>query len=400
MLEKQSTMLIYDIDDSIKSKTSITDLLIMRSFTEFKNYTENKPTVLETLIMTSSDVPFTNSRIGDFLEIVGSPFMKVNEIIYLIDPEMDRDLILGFLEMNGITNWTVIQGDVDSDKFIEDIVSGEGRLTNLPSTVVVKYMVSVQEYMKYKELQASEEDSYVHQLDDIKVDDVIKPKDIKMSGTKTNIRHVVGIDNHERTSMVLVIAQRLALNGRVIIVEKDTKYHRLTDYITKLDIPYTLVQIEDLYKDVKETLRSINNAPNNLVVIGCKKRLKYSYSFVFDLIYDNIEENTTFIRECEFEETPYGFNYLVTTPPTVPDILKTVQSLKYEIDDTAMFVAVDLTNLNPVELTLMECKSVLSITLNKNINNAHYINLKGLKLKGGELNDLSSIINHYTRRQD
>lgn len=403
MLNRPLTFLVYDTDESIKGKTSISDLMLFNTYTGFSKYVNENPCIVQTLIITSIDLPFTNSTIGDFIDKLKSPFLRVDEVLYLVGPSVDPEGVEAFLDREGLDNWRVIAGDVGNIKFIESVVSGEGRLSNVSTKMVAKYRVSVEEYAKYNELTGNEnkDSEYEYYLEKIEPDLTYRSEDIRPESNSSEIFYVVGGDNHERTSSVLVLAQYISLNNKVIIIEKDVDYHRLTDYVTKLGIECDIIWVESMYEDLREQIKAIEKSTSNLVVVACKKRFNYNYSFIFDLIYNNVQGKFTYIKECEFEETPYGCRYIVVSRPTVPDILKTVNELRYEVSEECMFVMASMMNINPIDVTMPEARTVLSMLLSKNVNYVHLLRFNGLKIKGGsELNDLSSIVNHFVGRHN
>lgn len=404
MIQKPRMVVVNEIDDSIKSKSSTNEVVIFQKYLSFKEYVESRPYIVDTLIITTKDLPFTNSNMDDLLKLLRSPFLKVKEFIYLIPFDIEETMIDQFIEDNELLNWSVFQGDLASKKFIEGIVSGEGRVSTGKKTMMVTYRVKMDDYNKHLELDSAIKDTETirHEFTEIEEEDLPNIPEMVLPSNYTNdVYYIVGDDDTARTLATIVLAQYVSQTKTTFIFEKDVEYHRMTDYVTKSGIEADIVYIEDLVDNFKATIDRINNFNNKLIFLGAKKRIKYDYAMVFDLIKANVNLDAVFIKECTYEETPYGCRYVVATSNTVPDLLKAINSLRYDIDEDIMFVGVDCYSIKPVDISNSELQSVVSLVTEINFTNSCVISLEGVNIKtGGSLNDLSSIINHYSKTQN
>lgn len=407
MIGKDKMFIIAsDLDDSIKRQATLYEITLFKSFVTFEAYVNSVPVTVDTIVISSKDFAFNANNMLRIKNTLDSPFLKLSgNVLYLIDKSYDIDLVNKFFQDRKFDNWAVYQGDL-SQKFITDIVTGEMRQTEEVQNEVITYRVRASEYLKAQEnAQNQAEDSYNKYFtdDDIfeSVDAVEEPQYIQPQGLiETNISYVIG-DTLERTVLAFLIAQYRALSGKTILVEQDWEYHTLTDIVTKSDIKCELFYVEDLMDDVGATLRKIQDSTENLVVLGCRKRKKYDYNFVMDILESNLNEKVMFIvRECTFTETPYGRNYTVAMPNTVPEVLRACNMLKYKPNKRhAVFVGVQLSDMGPVNISSTELASVLSSVLEINGINAVTVRIKGTKLKGEDVvYDILSIINKGNKR--
>ena len=338
MLARDKLFIIADnIDDSIQVQVSSYDIKVFKTFTEFESYINVTPIVLDTLVISEKVIPFTGQNMARILMATNSPFLKLNgNVVYLINGSTDLDTVNIFLETRDIKNWAVYQGDL-SVKFITDIVVGNGRRAQENVNEVVTYRIRTSDYIKQQNQLRYEDNGGKYQTDEDLlqgIPDVEEPEEVVPTSEHTLVtNYIVGDNVLERPLTVFLLAQYLSMKQRVLIIEKDTDYHMLTEIVTKSDVPFTFIEVDDLLRDVTQTLDKIKVANDRLVLVGVKNRLKYDYNFVFDILHSNLQDSfDVMIRECDFEETPYGKYYTVVTPNNVPALLKCCNSLKYKIN--------------------------------------------------------------------
>lgn len=401
MLLKEKLYLVAgSVDESIKSSTAIYDVKIFKSFMELEAHVNKSPTVIDTLVVSADELVFNSINMSRLLQVVNSPFMKIkSSVIYLIDEDQNIEPVTKFLEDNNLRNWSVYQGDLQS-KFIADILSGERRDTVEGQVDVVVYRIRSDEYVRQQQLKKDYENigkKYVTDEDMLAgIPDEKLPTEVVVTEDGESLTtYIVGADEIERTLICMVVAQYRALQGKTLLVEKDWEYHRLSDMITKAGIQCTTIDIFDLFKDCNATLTRVRECKERLVVFVAKERMYFDYNFVMDILETNLRSDLDYIvRECAYEETPYGRPYTVITRNTVPDILKCCNSLRYSINpNDVVFVGVTVGNLRQLSITNDEMRDIVECVLEKSNVNTCIVEAEGLTLKGDELSyDILSII--------
>ena len=401
MIAREKLFIIADnVDDSIQTQVNAYDIKVFKTFTEFESYINVTPVVLETIVISERVLPFNSQNMARVIAITGSPFLKLTgNVVYLIDKETDLEIVNMFLDTKHIENWAVYQGDL-SVKFITDIIVGNGRRSQESVNEIVTYRVRASDYIKQQNQLKYENnrEKYLTDEDLLKgIPDVEEPEEVvPPSEHQLIINYVVGEKSLERSLMVLLLAQYLSMKQRVLIVEKDIDYHMFGELITKSEIPFTYITIDDLFKDVSKTIDSIRLAHDRLVFIGTKNKRSYDYNFVFDIMQSNLNDCFDYmIRECDFEETPYGKYYTVVTQNTVPALLKCCNSLKFEIDpEMVTFVGMQSSNLGALNLVSTEMKLIIENVLSCKGIAAQVVQANGLLLKGDDVvYDILSILN-------
>ena len=112
-----------NVDESIKSQTVVYDVALFKTFVELEEYINNTPCVVDTIIITETDLQFNNVNMARLIDMLSSPFLKLTgKMVYLISNELPIDEVNSFIETNEISQWQVYQGDL-SPRFITGIVS-------------------------------------------------------------------------------------------------------------------------------------------------------------------------------------------------------------------------------------------------------------------------------------
>ena len=61
------------------------------------------------------------------------------------------------------------------------------------------------------------------------------------------IIHVAGLESEERTALAFLLAQYLSLDGKTVILDKDSSYHTLSEYVTKSGVECRQITVCLLY---------------------------------------------------------------------------------------------------------------------------------------------------------
>lgn len=401
MIARDKLFIIAEnVDDSIQTQVSAYEIKVFKTFTEFEDYINITPVVLETIVISERVLPFNNQNMSRVIAVTASPFLKLTgNIVYLISKDTDYNTVNTFLDTRDISNWAVYQGDL-SVKFITDIIVGNGRNAQEGINEIITYRVRASDYIKQQNQLKYENNKEKYLTDEDLLADipsVDEPEEIIPTGEhQLIVNYIVGDNTLDRPLLVLLLAQYLSMKQKVLIVEKDIEYHMLGELLTKSNIPFSYFTIDEMLKDISSVLDSIKLAKHRLVFIGTKNRRKYDYNFVFDILQSNLKDSFDYmIRECDFEETPYGMYYTVVTQNTVPALLKCCNSLKFEIDtEKVTFVGMQSSNLGALNLSSNEMKAIIEQVLSCSNIAAQVVQANGLLLKGDNIvYDILSILN-------
>lgn len=400
MISKDKLFIVAsNLDDSIKAQTVVFDVTLFKTFVDLEKYINSTPCVVNTIVISETDLEFNNVNMSRLITMLSSPFLKLeNKFVYLISEQTNKDDVDGFIETNEIDRWKVYQGDL-SPRFITAIVTGEGRDTEIPEIEVHTYRMRAKDYVEYKQREQYEDNQRTYYTDEdllSGIPDVEVPEDVVPSlDFKHKTYYIVGEQSLERTIFSFVLAQYLSLETKTLILESDVEYHTLSDVVTKSGVKCKLVKVEDLYRDCKSTINKIRETTARLIVVVATERVKFDYDFLFNLIISNtVGFVTNFVKECDFNDTPYGRSYTIVCRNTIPDILKCVSSLRYDVNPlNTVFVGMQINDIGSVNVTSAEMQAVINSLLGKDDLTAQVVKAKGVKLKGdGIIYDVLSLV--------
>lgn len=402
MVAREKMFVISEIlDESIKSQTTVFDVRLFKNYVDFESFIEGTPIIINTLVITSRELPFNNSNMTRLSTTLGSPFLRIDgQVIYVIDKDYDKKVVTKFFENNNFGVSVVIyQGDITL-RYVTDIVTGEARDVQENKTYEVVYRVRASEYVKKQSTLSYEtlDDDYVTDEDDMEgIPEEEVPEDIvPEANLDLQLKYVCGVDREERTAIVFLLAQYLSLSSKTIIIEHDKDYHRLTEFYTKSQIGGLFINIMEIYQNVAEVINRIKQTPEKLIVIGTVERVKYDYNFLFTLLYNNLRDSVScMIMECDFHELPYNVNTIYVSANTVPEILKLATSIVQPvIPEKTKFIGMQMNRLNPCYVNTPEMLSILSVILEKNKLDGQVLFTGGIKLKeDNSTYDIFSILN-------
>lgn len=398
---REKMFVISDLlDESIKAQTPIYDVSLFKSFTDFESYIEGTPIIINTVVISTRELPFSNTNMMRLIQALESPFLTVTgSLVYVIDKSYNKSMIEKFFAQNEVKDFVIYQNDIDL-KYITDIITGEARDSQEVQSYEVTYRIRAKDYIRQAaqiEHDNIEQDFVTDERELEGIPDEEEPEDILPETTyQTTLTYVSGEDREERTLLIFLIAQYKALAGKTVIVEHDVEYHRLTEYTTKARLDnLLLIEMNELYDNIEVVLDKIRNSKKNLIVIGAVDRVKFDYAFIFGLLYSNLKGHIAdMIMECNYDEVPYNVNVIYVCQNTVPDVLKLGMSIQQDIiPEKTKFIGFQMHEFNPIDLNTNELLAILSAVLSKNELDAECVYSGGIKLRGERTAyDICSII--------
>jgi len=404
MVQKDKLFCISSIlDESIKTQTPVYDVHLFSSFVDFERYIEGTPIIINTLVFSTTELAFTNTNMIRLVNVLGSPFIRITgSIIYIIDEKADKEDVESFFSNTNMDNVVIYQGEINL-RYVTDIITGEARASVEHQTYETTYRVRTDEYIKRKNSLSYEslDDHYVSDDEDLEgVPDEDVPEEIATSIDRdTTSIYISGLNSNERTLFCFLTAQYLSLTGKTIIIEHDSEYHRLTEMYSKSKLDALFITVDEIYQNFASVLARIQETPNKLVVIGAVNRVKYSYEYLSILLYSNLRTVVDyFVIECNLNEVPYGVYTIYVTPNTVPEVLEVVSGITQAVEENnAIFIGLQMNNINQLDLSSVEYKAVIQRILLKNEISTQVLFANGLVLnEEGNTYDIFRIISRAT----
>lgn len=406
MSKEKMYIVASNVDDSIKAVSSVYEIFIVPTFVEFEKFIEGTPISIDTIIVSANDLPFTSTNMSRLINLVNSRFLKLRKnCIYLVDFDTDLNVVREFLD--DIKDIIVCyQGDL-SMQFISDIVDGTGRDSDETETEVATYRMRAKDYVESQNIKKYQTDENRYPTDEDLLSDVPPVEEPRIVlpdvNVTTNVYYVVGKNSIERSLFTFLEAQYLSLIGKVVFMESDLQYHTLSDMVTKSGVSIDFYELLDFKMNPSGVLERIKMSQERLIFIGCKNRMDMDYNFVYDVILSNLEDFVDyFVKECDFDQAPYGSFYNIVCGDTVPEVLECVNSLKYDIDpECVSFVGLRTRDIAPVNIYSQEMASIIQVLMHNDKVKAEVISAYGVRMrKEGFIYDLSSIIGGGNPRQN
>ena len=407
MIAKEKMFIVSSsIDDSIKASTPVYDIILFPNFVKFEDYINETPCVVSTIIISSLDLPFTSSNMMRLLHTLKAPFLnRTGQCIYLIEPDVDKAAVDNFFHGSDVENLISYQGDI-TPYFISDVVAGVERLADEAETEIITYRTRASEYVAKQNEKRFQTDENIYITDEEDLNDIPAVEEVEeltpTLNVATNVYYAVGKHSVERTLFAWLEAQYLSMRGKKIIMERDGEYHTLTNMALASQLHFKFVDLDDLLINISGALNDIRLCSDNLIVIGTTNKIDYDYSFLFDIVMNTLSSSIDyFVKECSFEDTPYGCYYNIVCGDTVPEVLECIASLKYKVDvDKVCFVGMQTRNLGELCLNSSEYSFIIQEVLEEDKVNAEIISTQGINLRGdGVVYDLFSVIGRGNQRQ-
>lgn len=385
------------VDSTIREYQTDVNFVLFQTLEDLDTYIRTTPLRAESLFFTRDTIPYENTSLNYFANMLQNPFLAIDKVVYITERNSKELVSVKYIiSVKDFTNWEIIEGYLTRE-YVNGIINGTLRTDTISARRKAVYRVPRSEYINSR-LKSTDslESSYI---DDEKyfqnIPDEVPPVDIPPERESyCQIIHVVGDDCDERTLFAYLIAQYMSFTGKTLIVERDIEYHLLSEYITKSHIDAYLLDIEDVLHNPLKAIENIKRSPNQLICIISKSRIRYSYAFIINILYNNLVNHISYlIREDTFEEVPNTSPYVVAIPTTLPGILQACERIDPVFAHYAHFVGVNLKSLPEIRINSSKAmETIISDILGVANVNAIILNASTLKIGGEGGYDLGSIL--------
>ena len=387
------------VDSTLKEYQKDVTFFIFKTLEELDEYVTHTPIRAETLFFTRDAIPQVNTSLNYLVNILDRVFFKVDNIIYITEPDSPELKSIDFLIKDiGMSNWEVITGALTRE-YVTNVINGSARddFTNTKRKAVyrVPKEAYVRERSKQSELMEAEkypdDDEILKEMPNEKIPVYIPPE----RGSICQMYDIVGDDVIERTLFSFIIAQYLATKGKTLILERDWEFHSLGECVTKSGVKCGIFYVDDILSDPLNTIEKIRDCNEKLVAVLCKRKFQYNYSFVFNLLHSRLLDYFVYaVREDVFGEEPTEGRYSVVFPNTMMGVLSMCKNINMNFIRYTKFIGVHMDTLKELRLPTTEAISaIIEDVLNTHdIQNVELVSISSL-IMGIESNyDLRSVL--------
>lgn len=385
------------VDSTIREYQPDVTFMLFRTIEDLDKHIATTPIRAESLFFTRDTMPQVNTSLNYLGGLLENPFLKCDKVVYITEKD-SRELssVRYIIEARGYDNWEIVEGYLTRE-YVSGIINGTLRTDNVGAKRKAVYRVPKEAYVRDKlKNKESLSDKYVDDEQDLadipdEQSPIWVPQDIETDG---QVLHIAGDDIEERTVFAFLAAQYMALTDKTLILERDIEYHLLTEYVTKSDVDCCLVDVQDVLLDPNRAIEVIRKSPKQLVCVVCKPRIEYSYSFIFNVLYNNLKRSVRyFIREDVFSEVPNSAEFTVAMRSSVPGILAACEQIDPSFAHLANFVGVNFQSLPETKITSStQIELILRDVLNITKAASVVLNVSSLKIGGDSGYDLRSVL--------
>lgn len=385
------------VDSTIREYQPDVNFILFRNIEELDNYIASTPIRAESLFFTREIMPQVNTALNYLGSLLENPFIRTDKVIYITE-EKSKELssVRYVIETREYNNWEIVEGFLTRE-YVSGIINGTLRTDNVGTKRKAVYRVPREAYVREKmKSKESLNENYVDDEQDLaNIPDEQAPAYIIPDTVEDGeVIHIVGDDYPERTVFAFLAAQYLSLTGKTLILERDVEYHQLGEYVTKSKVDCCIIDVSDIMHDPAKVIANIKRAPQKLICVICVPRIEYSYSFIFNVLYNNLKDNISyFVREDTFVEAPSTTDYVVAVRNDIPSVLKACENLDRSFIPNARFVGVNFQSLPETRIVSSEqMKIIISDIMDTDRISAIILNVSTLKVKGSIDYDLKSIL--------
>lgn len=388
------------VDATIKEYQPDVEFLIFRTLDALGEYVNTTPIRAVSLFFTRDVLNGVNTGIGYLRTLLqDNDFLIVDKVVYITEEDsQELKSIYYLIDEYDLDTWDVVTVPLTRAS-ITEIINGTYRddtydakrkaVYRRPRADYVKSQLRNQKTADSLQQPYEDDDNYLADIPDEPIPETFVPE----REDKLTKVFIAGLDGFERTTFALLAAQYLSLTDRTLLVESDVEYHRLSEFVTKAEIPAFIVSMTDLYRNVSGVIEQIRNANHNLVIVTCKERIRFDYKFICNLLFYNLQEDFRYIiNEMSIDDIPYNTHVTVTVPSTVIGTLETSEHIDPSLIPYCHFVGVNLKQLPEIHVNSGVVMSTLIADTQSTVDIVcPVITASSLRLNGSAY-DLSAVL--------
>lgn len=386
------------VDSTIREYQVDVHFHLFKTLDELDQYVEQTPLRADELFVTKEVFPNVNTSLNYFMQLLENPFLKVDKITYITEVNSPEIASVNYIiDQKKYENWEIVEGHLTRE-YVSGIINGNLRNEVLNPKRKAVYRVPRETYLKERlknrdslEEEYEDDEKQLRNIPDMELPD----SSISDSSNVCEIYKIVGADNDERTMFAFLTAQYLSFSGKTMILERDVDYHRLTEFVTKAELPnIMLVEVAELLSNPVQVIEKIRASSAKLIVVGAIRKVQYKYNFVLSILYNNLMSDVRYlVQEMSFEEAPSTEKYIAVFPSTIIGILNMAENINLTTVHNARFVGMDLHQLPALLINSSKAVStILEDILEVQNIGVQLIAVNSLKIGGDSTYDLRSII--------
>lgn len=355
IIDKTIVIVSRLVDATIKEYQPDAEFLIFSAPQDLGIYLEQDPIRATTLFVTSDMLANSNSTLTYIRQLVcENEYFNVDSVLLLMEEDCPaRKSAEYMISEHHLENWEIHTGSM-TRAYVTEVINGTYRNDTTSYKKKAVYRIPRADYVKQQLRERSSlDEEYIDDENNLAdIPDVEVPSDVVTDAEHSLEKYyVVGDASDERTAFALLAAQYLSETGKTLIVESDSEYHKLTEFVTKSEVDCYMLEVKDMYESLSIALTNIRKSEKKLIVVGAIERTQFSYRFITDLLYFSLKTDIDhLVVELPFSEAPYGRGLTVVMPSTVTGVLQACEQIPKSMIEFIRFVGVNLNQLPEVHV--------------------------------------------------
>lgn len=356
-MNKKVVIISKLVDNMIKDIKPDVEFFIFKDLTSLSTYLKSQAIRANTMIMTRDALePSPSIALSMLGSTLDQFYLRVDNIEYITEKASPEINVVQFFKQElRLDELHVVTGALTRE-YVTDYICGNLKSTDMSPER--RYVVR-RSKADWKKEQINNkkflEDKYTTEediLSDIPNEDINDVEDIATLKHRSECQliKVSGIECRERTLFYFILAQYTSKLKKTVIIDRDFKYHTLSDMVLKSGVQCTKIRLSAIFIDINKVLNVIRQSSDKLIVIVSDIKDKYNYMFISNLIYNTLSDYIDIlITEDELYELSGNSEYLLVIPNNAPDLLRTVDNMPsshYKVK----YVMVDINNIEEVKI--------------------------------------------------
>ena len=403
---KSYVVLSTIVDATIKENMPDVDFLLFKTIAENEQYIAQTPIRADIFYFTSETLkPTDTSGLNQLKRIFNNAFFN-SKSIQIICPEDFKVQTIEYINAQLPVKIEINKGSLQR-AFIYTLIEGTIANDAMTEQHVVNLRVNRSQFVELqrkREILAEKTAEEMNLLDEkyisdeealqgVPEEDFFLPN-IPRSEEPLETINICGIENKERRIFVFLLAQYLALKGKVIFFESDFQYLELSDLIARSALELKKIRLKDLIENTEQILAEIKLTPKNLIFIYSDSREVISYDFIYNLLYINLNGYANYILvERSVTELSEDQKHIIVFPATIPDLIRTIDTLGVTVKRSTRFAALDMFSVEELSKVSEHAMTdiIKTITVSKYVHEVMLFKITSLIL-GGEVHDLQVLL--------
>lgn len=387
------------IDNTVLQLFPNMGLVIYDSVSKLSESVEAGPVVADKIYISEDIIKYNpNSVFTKLVEVYKSPFLKVEEIVFIVPPSSEMLERIEFLIKNDrLGKVQIVKGQVTKE-FILSVIRGDASANKNKMTrkEVIRHRRGDYIREQRSSSQFKTTDKFVTEteaLSKVGKYEEIEREETQVFDTSTicELIQITGINELTTATFSLILAQFMSGYGRTVLIETDVTYFTTSYLVSQSKIKALNLKLSDFYQDPLSMVRAIQESEENLIVITSDSSAKMKnyrpYSIIHSLYNMLKTQLSYFLIPAKMEELLPSMRTIVVMDNDLISIIKTASTIPATSIENMQFVCIHC-NKKYLAITDSSIISSFIFEITGATVEVPIYGIDNLNLEGGDVYDL------------